>query len=119
MADNAILERLNRDPSVQRRLRFADAVVEISIGDERWAFSLCEGSVGIAGSDRSADVVIDIDPAAWALFQQAVPPPGYHDIYALAETGGAQITGDYLAFFRYSYVLKDVLQQLATGRMFG
>lgn len=119
MPDIEIWERLNHDPSVQRRLRFADAVVAIDAGDRQWTISLRGGRIDVADGGRNADVRINVDPAAWVAFQQVVPPPGCHDIYALAETGRARITGDYLMFFRYSYVLKDVLQQLATGRMFG
>ena len=110
---------LNGDPSVRRRLRFANAVVAIEAGAERWDIALREGAVAPAGAGETAQVVIRISADAWQAFQQPVPPPGCHDIYAMAETGRATVTGDFLTLFRYSYVLKDVLQQLATGRMFG
>lgn len=119
MALPDILDALNADPSVQRRLRFADIVVSIDAGEERWMLLLSDGRIGTAGDDAQADVIIRIAPEAWAAFRQPVPPPGCHDLYAMAETGRAEITGDFLALFRYTYVLKDVLQQLATGRMFG
>lgn len=114
-----IYEALNGDPSIRRRLRFADAVVAIEVGDDRWAIALRNGGVSSADADDAAQVVIQISPDAWKAFQQPVPPPGCHDIYAMAETGHATVTGDFLTLFRYSYVLKDVVQQLATGRMFG
>lgn len=114
-----ICETLNGDPSVRRRLRFADTVVAIEAGAERWDIALRDGVVAQAGAGDAAQVVIRISADAWQAFQQPVPPPGCHDIYAMAETGRATVSGDFLTLFRYSYVLKDVLQQLATGRMFG
>lgn len=119
MALSEILDRLNDDPSVRRRLQFADTVVRIEAGEDQWILSLHGGTVGIAPPDAEATITIGITAEAWSAFQLPVPPPGCHDIYAMAETGRATITGDFLTLFRYSYVLKDVLQQLATGRMFG
>lgn len=119
MPSTEILDALNADPSVQRRLRFANCVLRIETGDRRWLLALRDGKVASAAADETADVTIRIAPDAWAAFQQPVPPPGCHDIYAMAETGRADVTGDFLTLFRYSYVLKDILQQLATGRMFG
>jgi hypothetical protein len=119
MPSTAILDALNSDPSVQRRLRFADCVFRIETGEDRWLFVLRDGKVAPAPADAAADVTVRIAPEAWTAFQQPVPPPGCHDIYAMAETGRAEVTGDFLTLFRYSYVLKDILQQLATGRMFG
>lgn len=119
MALPDILEALNADPSVQRRLKFADTVIRVQTGEADWAIALRGGRVEAASSGDAADVTIRIDSDAWTAFQQPVPPPGCHDIYALAETGRAEVTGDFLTLFRYSYVLKDVLQQLATGRMYG
>ena len=119
MPSTAILDALNSDPSVQRRLRFADCVFRIETGEDRWLLVLRDGKVAPAPADAAADVTVRIAPEAWTAFQQPVPPPGCHDIYAMAETGRAEVTGDFLTLFRYSYVLKDILQQLATGRMFG
>lgn len=114
-----ILDALNADPSVQRRLRFADCVFRIEAGDESWLLALRGGKVAAAAADEAADVAIRISAEAWAAFRQPVPPPGCHDFYAMTETGQAEVEGDILTLFRYSYVLKDILQQLATGRMFG
>ncbi len=113
------LEALNNDPTIQRRVRFADAIVQIEVGEDRWAVALRDGKLSIASDGEDADVTITISTEAWQAFQQPVPPPGCHDIYAMAETGRATVKGDFLALFRYSYVLKDIVQQLATGRMFG
>lgn len=119
MSSTAILDALNTDPSVQRRLRFANCILCIETGDDRWLLALGGGKIAPAAEGAAADVTIRITPEAWAAFQQPVPPPGCHDIFAMVETGRAEITGDFLTMFRYAYVLKDILQQLATGRMFG
>lgn len=119
MALSDILETLNADPSVRRRLQFADTIVGIDNGRETWMLILKDGKIDTACDDAKANISIRIAPEAWAAFQQPVPPPGCHDIYAMAETGHAEVTGNFLAMFHYSFVLKDILQQLATGRMFG
>lgn len=116
---HAMLEAMNKDPSVRRRTRFADTVFLIATGDERWRFAFRRGAVSTASEADIVAVEVRIDADAWLAFQQPVPPPGCHDLYAMAESGRAQVTGDFLALFRYSYVLKDVVQQLATRKMFG
>lgn len=119
MPSTAILDALNADPSVVRRARFANCVFHIEAAGETWRLALRGGKVAVAAPEEAADVTIRIAPEAWAAFGQPVPPPGCHDVYAMAETGRAELTGDFLTLFRYSYVLKDILQQIATGRMFG
>lgn len=119
MSSQSVLKALNSDPSVRRRIRFADAVFSIRVGDQQWAFAFRDGTVALADAGAKPDVEVEIEPASWAAFQEDVPPPGCHDLYAMAETGRARMSGDYLTLFRYTYVLKDVVQQLATGRMFG
>lgn len=119
MVSAGVLSALNADPTVRRRLRFADSIFRIEVGDTHWNLALRDGAVAIADPGTASDVLVRIKPEAWAEFQKPVPPPGCHDIYAMAETGRAEVTGDFLAMFRYSFVLKDILQQLATARMYG
>lgn len=119
MSSQAVLKALNSDPSVRRRIRFADAVFQIRVGDQAWSFAFRDGAIALAAAGAKPDVEVEIAPEAWAAFREKVPPPGCHDLYAMAETGRARLTGDYLTLFRYTYVLKDLVQQLATGRMFG
>jgi hypothetical protein len=118
MSLGAVLDTLNSYTPTARRTQFADTVFSIRAGGDEYALHFNQGKIEEAKSDTAADVVVDIPSASWGEFKRPVPPPGYHDIYAMAENGNATVTGDFLAFFRYSYVLKDVLQQLGKGEMF-
>ncbi len=119
MSETEVLDALNADPSVVRRIRFANCVFAIQAGDNGWRMALQDGRVARIAGDTPADVTIRITAEAWEAFRQPVPPSGCHDIYAMAESGRATIAGDPLKLFLYSWVLRDILQQLATGRMYG
>jgi hypothetical protein len=48
-------------------------------------------------------------PAAWAEFWQAVPKPGWHDLFALTKRGEAVLEGDLHPFMAHLQYFKDVL----------
>src|SRR5690606_8119707 len=50
MPSTEILDALNADPSVQRRLRFANCVLRIETGDRRWLLALRDGKVASAAA---------------------------------------------------------------------
>jgi hypothetical protein len=47
--------------------------------------------------------------AAWTRFWQAVPPPGWHDLFALTKRGEMTIEGDLHPFMAHLQVMKDLL----------
>lgn len=54
-------------------------------------------------------------PQAWAEFWQPVPPPGWHDLLALAKRGAASVEGDLHPFLSNLQYFKDLLA-LPRGR---
>ena len=46
---------------------------------------------------------------AWTRFWQAVPPPGWHDLFALTKRGEMTIEGDLHPFMAHLQVMKDLL----------
>jgi len=57
------------------------------------------------------------DAAALEAFWQPLPPPGFHDIFALAKIGRLRIQGDILALVKNLRFMKEVLAlpRAATG----
>ena len=49
------------------------------------------------------------DAAALEAFWQPLPPPGFHDIFAMAKIGRARISGDILALVKTLRFIKEVL----------
>ncbi|WP_172330549.1 hypothetical protein [Mangrovicoccus sp. HB161399] len=49
------------------------------------------------------------DAAALETFWQPVPPPGFHDIFAIAKIGRLKILGDMLALVKNLRFVKEVL----------
>lgn len=47
--------------------------------------------------------------AAWSRYWQTVPPPGWHDLFALTKRGEMTIEGDLYPFMAYLQVMKDLL----------
>ncbi len=45
----------------------------------------------------------------WTRFWQAPPPPGWHDLFALAKRGEMTIEGDLHPFMTHLQVIKDLL----------
>lgn len=46
---------------------------------------------------------------AWEKFWQTVPPPGWHDLFALAKRGAMTIEGDLHPFMAHLQFFKDLL----------
>lgn len=58
---------------------------------------------------RSFRFAVRGSAAGWARFWQAVPPPGWHDLFALAKRGEMTIEGDLHPLMAHLQVMKDLL----------
>jgi hypothetical protein len=101
---SAMVERLpelvNGDQSLVRRGRFISATdMMIEIGAQPYFLTIDQGRVvdfqrGPAVMKSWAFAVRGAEEA-WDKFWQPLPPPNFHDIFALAKQGTFRIEGDY------------------------
>lgn len=90
--------RANGCPDLVRRGRYVSLEFLLRIGDEDHYIGIDNGRVSgvVAGPAllRPWRFAIHIQAAAWPRFCQALPRPGYHDLFAMCKLGVARIEGD-------------------------
>ncbi len=113
----AVLEKLpelvNSDPTLLRRGRFLSTRFLVGIGEAEYIVDIREGR--IERVERGPFVMpswrfaLRGGAEAWSRFWQRVPPPGYHDIFALSKRGLLVIDGDLHPLMANILYLKAVL----------
>jgi hypothetical protein len=105
-AGDALLARFGRD---------LDCALLVGDGDTDWLVRIERGE--IAGVTKGplimpqSDLRLRAASEAWARFLEPVPPPGYHDLFALRRYKRIQIEGDirllsaYLFYFKRLFAL--------------
>ncbi|HEX3501998.1 MAG TPA: hypothetical protein VHU22_01260 [Xanthobacteraceae bacterium] len=99
----AMIERLpdlvNGDASLLRRGCYVTADMMIEVGAQPYFIAINQGR--ITGFERGPIVMkswsfaVRGSEEAWDKFWQPLPPPNFHDIFALAKQGAFCIDGDY------------------------
>jgi hypothetical protein len=90
---------VNADTTLVRRGRFVSAYFMLGIGATPYYISIVNGQ--IAGLQRgpllmrSWSFAIRGSEEAWRRYWQPLPPPHFHDIFALTKRGEFQIDGEY------------------------
>jgi hypothetical protein len=118
--DTALVERfaliparVNEDAGLLRRGRFLTAEILIGIGTVPVHLSIVAGQVAgfevRPGLMRSWRFAIRGTGTAWSLFWRPVPPPGWHDLFALSKRGELTMEGDLQPFVANLQYIKDVL----------
>jgi hypothetical protein len=113
----ARLERLadlvNNDAALVRRGRHANADILLEIGATPCHVSVRDGR--IAGLQRGPALMrswafaIRGSEEAWEKFWQPIPPPRFHDIFALAKLGEFRIEGDCRPLMTHLLYFKGLL----------
>ena len=100
---SAMVEHLpalvNGDASLLRRGQYVTADIMIEIGSQPYYLSIDHGRVSALQRGPlvmpSWSFAVRGSEVAWQTFWQPVPPPNFHDIFALAKHGEFRIEGDY------------------------
>jgi hypothetical protein len=91
-------ELVNRDEVLLRRGRYLDLDVLIEIGAIPYYLSIAGGRIARLDRGpllmRSWALALRGSEDAWRQFWQPMPPPYFHDIFALAKAGHFRIEGD-------------------------
>jgi hypothetical protein len=117
-----IPELVNADASLLLRGRYTQAAFMIEIGTVPYYLTVQDGR--IAQMDRgplimrSWSFAVRGEEPAWRQFWQPLPPPHFHDIFALAKAGTFRIEGDLRPLMTHLLYFKGVLaapRALTTG----
>lgn len=97
-----LAELVNADPALVRRGRFLSASFLVEIGDEPWLVTVREGRIERVEHGpfllRSWAFGVRGTREAWQRFWEPVPPPGWHDLFALVKRGHARVEGNLQPF---------------------
>jgi len=108
-----IPDAVNADASLRRRGAFLTAELLVGIGSVPVHLSILAGQiVGLdtaPGLMRSWRFAIRGSARAWSAFWRPIPPPGWHDLFALSKRGELTMEGDLQPFVANLQVIKDIL----------
>ena len=104
---------LANDSDLLRRGRWLSVECRVDVGSEPFFLSIREGD--LAGFERGPRLMRSVSfsyrasDEAWTRYWQAVPDPGWHDLFALTKRGAASIDGDMRPFLQNLQYFKDLL----------
>ncbi len=104
---------LAADPDLVRRGRWLTVDCRIDVGSEPFFLAIHEGA--LAGLERGYKLMrstafsFRAGGEAWTRHWQALPAPGWHDLFALTKRGEASLEGDLRPFLRNLQYFKDLL----------
>ena len=111
-----LAERVNGEPRLVHRGRFIDTSFLLEIGDQPWLIRILDGRV--ADVQKGPFVMarwtfaLRAPADAWAQFWSPVPPPGFHDLFALIRYRRLRVEGDLHPFMANLFYFKGVLATL-------
>jgi len=108
-----LAELVNADAWLVKRGRLLNTTFAIGIGDDDWLVRVENGRIEAVEKGphvmRSWRFAIRADAETWRTFWQPVPPPGYHDIFALLRKGLIVLDGDLQPMMAHLLYIKLVL----------
>ena len=75
---------------------------------------LVEVLVEVREGPKGTDFIIKTDAETWALFNEAIPKPGYQDLTALVETRRARVSGDVIPWLSNMIYIKGVINKFVS-----
>jgi len=113
----AVFERLaelvNGDEGLVRRGRFLTTTFLLEADTDAWLVRVVDGRVERIERGpflmRAWSFAIRASAETWKRFWEAVPAPGYHDLFAMSRNGYARIEGDLVPLMTHLRYIQDVL----------
>ena len=104
---------VNGNAALVRRGRYCTTTFLVEVGDTAWLISVHEGRVEKVERGpflmRAWSFAVRAPAEAWQKFWEAVPAPGYHDIFAMTKGGHARVEGDLQPLMANLRFIKDLL----------
>lgn len=113
MTLSGLAKIVNANDALVRRGRYLTTHFVVGVGDTDWLIEIDRGRIAAVTADpplmTSAQFTIRAPESAWAAFWQALPRPGFHDIFAMTKSGAAVIEGDFHPFMANLRYFKELL----------
>jgi hypothetical protein len=101
------------DADLQRRGRWLTVDCRIDVGAEPFFLAIRDGALVALDRGprlmRSVTFAFRASDEAWTNYWQAIPEPGWHDLFALTKRGAASFDGDLRPFMQNLQYFKDLL----------
>ncbi len=114
-------ELVNGDAALVRRGRFLTVSFLVEVGDTPYLVLVIEGRVHRVDRGpfllRPWRFAVRAPEDAWRRFWEPVPPPGYHDLFAMTKAGVARVEGDLQPLMANLRFIKDLLAAPRKGRV--
>lgn len=107
---------VNEDERLVWRGRYIDTIFLVEIGDTSYLIKVTEGRV--ATVTRGPFVMptwsfaLRASKESWAQFWLPVPPPGFHDLFALIKQRALRVEGNLHPFMANLFYFKGVMAKL-------
>lgn len=116
-------QRAKGDALLARYGRDLELALIVGDGDLDWLVEIEDGKVtrvtrGPLVMPRS-DLRLRAASDTWARFLEPVPPPGYHDLFAMRRYRRIQIEGDIRLMSAYLFYIKRLFELLRPGEVKG
>ena len=117
----ATAARLDEIPHLQRLGALFSETVLIEVDGDCYYLMFHRGRIDriVHGRDRKTSwrFALRTDADALARFWEALPEPGFHDIFGLVKLGRASIDGDILTLVKNLRFFKEILAMPREGQM--
>lgn len=101
------------DPPLMRRAARASLRFRIDVEDAVFLLQLDQGQLSgpepVTGPMVDSDFTLRASRETWLTHWRAIPPPEFHDIFAMTRAGHLRIDGDFRPLMVHLQVVKDVL----------
>lgn len=101
------------DTDLLRRGRWVDVEFRVDVGDQPFFLAFLKGELAAFEQGallmRSSAFTVRATDEAWTRHWQAVPAPGWHDLFALTKRGAASMEGDFRPLMQNLQFFKDLL----------
>ena len=116
---DSLKQRADVDALLARFGRGLDLALIVGDGELDWLVEIERGAVvrvtkGPLVMPRS-DLRLRASSETWARFLEPVPPPGYHDLFAMRRYRRIQIEGDIRLMSAYLFYIKRLFELLRPG----
>ncbi len=93
-----LMTLVNTDPALSRRGTAYSIEMELIVGEASFLFTISDGKLTEIHENQSRQAVegftLNAPRDSWARFCEPLPPPEYHDIFAMLSCGHMTLTGD-------------------------
>jgi hypothetical protein len=106
-------ERVNADTRLVHRGRFVNTSFLLESGADAWLVRIVDGRIESVAPGPFVmprwTFALRASPEAWDKFWSPVPPPGFHDLFALVKFGRLKVEGDMHPFMANLFYFKALL----------